>query len=155
MEQPAARHESATVRWLLAHIQRTYAVSPEYLWARTPDFGAFRHPGCGKWFAVLMKGLPREKLGLAGGGVCDVLNVKCDPNLRGSVLDGRHFFPAYHMNKAHWVSVILDDELPRDTLRVLLDLSYQSLNPKKARSTGKPEKQTPRGASQDEEMVVY
>ena len=59
------------------------------------------------------------------------------------------------MNKAHWVSIILDDELPRDTLRVLLDLSYQSLNPKKARNTGKPEKQTPRGASQDEEMVVY
>lgn len=139
MEQPAAKPDSSIVRWLVAHIQKTYAVSPEYLWVKTPDFGAFRHPGCGKWFAVLMKGLPREKLGLVGGGVCDVLNVKCDPNLRGAVLDGRHFFPAYHMNKAHWVSILLDDELPRDTLMALLDLSYQSLSQKKPRSIRNPE----------------
>lgn len=37
-----------------------------------------------------------------------ILNLKCDPNLAPILYDFRAIFPAYHMNKRHWISVDLN-----------------------------------------------
>ncbi|MGP1506883.1 MAG: MmcQ/YjbR family DNA-binding protein [Campylobacter sp.] len=37
-----------------------------------------------------------------------ILNLKCDPNLAPILHDFRAIFPAYHMNKRHWISVDLN-----------------------------------------------
>ena len=34
-------------------------------------------------------------------------------------------FPAYHMNKQHWISVVLNDSVDDDTVEMLLDMSYK------------------------------
>ena len=44
------------------------------------------------------------KIGLTGEGEVDILNVKCDPILSGSLRMQPGFFPAYHMNKEKWIS---------------------------------------------------
>jgi len=33
-------------------------------------------------------------------------------------------YPAYHMSKAHWVTVILDGTVAEDILKFLLEMSY-------------------------------
>ncbi len=43
--------------------------------------------------------VPKNKLGLAGSDVIDVVNLKCDPILIGSLRKEPGIFPAYHMNK--------------------------------------------------------
>lgn len=131
MERPDGKRYQPMTRWVVDHIGKTYGVQPEFLWARTPNYGTFRHPGKGKWFAVLMMELPRERLGLDQPGSCDILNLKCDPVVKGTLVDGRHIFPGYHMNKEHWISVILDEGLPTDTLTVLIDMSYAGIDWKK------------------------
>ena len=35
-------------------------------------------------------------------------------------------YPAYHMNKTHWISIALDDRVPRVLVQDLLDQSYAS-----------------------------
>lgn len=50
----------------------------------------------------------RDKLGLPGDGEVDILNVKSDPMLIGSYRTQKGFFPAYHMNKENWISILLD-----------------------------------------------
>ena len=40
-----------------------------------------------------------DKLGLPEAGIIDVLNVKSDPLLIGSLRGQDGYFPAYHMNK--------------------------------------------------------
>lgn len=37
-----------------------------------------------------------------------ILNLKCDPNLAPILHDFRAIFPAYHMNKRHWISLDLN-----------------------------------------------
>ena len=69
--------------------------------------------------------LEEKKLGLDGNRIVDVLNVKCDPILIGSLRTQPGFFPAYHMNKDKWISVILDETVPADVIKNLIDLSYQ------------------------------
>ena len=58
-----------------------------------------------------------------GGQPC--VNLKCDPfeaqQLR-DVFDT--ILPGYHMNKRHWITVILDGAVPDAELRRLIDYSY-------------------------------
>ena len=84
----------------------------------------FRHRHNRKWFAIIMD-IPREKLGLPGDGIISVVNVKCDPRLIGSFREEPGIFPAYHMNKAHWLTVALDGSAEEEKLRFLLDMSYE------------------------------
>ncbi len=55
-----------------------------------------------------------------------ILNVKCDPLMIGSLCSMEGIYPAYHMNKTHWISIAMDDRVPRVLVQDLLDQSYAS-----------------------------
>lgn len=88
------------------------------------DTTVLRHGLGGKWFGILMK-VPRDRVGLDGAGMAEILNLKCDPligfGLRQSYAD---ILPAWHMNKQHWISVRLEGDVPEDTLETLIRMSY-------------------------------
>ena len=115
-------------------IRETYGAAPEYLWADSPDACIFRHRENRKWFAIIMT-VQRSKLGLPGGGETDVINVKCGPLLSGSFLGQPGILPAWHMNKTHWLSILLDGTAEEETLRDLLDLSFALTGRKKGQKT--------------------
>ena len=117
---------------IMRHIEKRYGCEPEYLWAKYPDYAVFRHPATKKWFAAFL-GAPRNKLGLSGEDVTTVLNVKCSPLMIGSLLSELGFLPAYHMNKNTWISILLDDSVSDDKIASLLELSYDSVAPKRKR----------------------
>ena len=109
---------------LEAYITEIYSTDGEHLFAKYPSFLVFRHNGNRKWFAVIMD-IPRKNLGLSGDGEISVVNLKCDPILIGSFREETGIFPAWHMNKAHWLSVALDGTASDDSLMFLLDMSYE------------------------------
>ena len=106
-----------------------YGVEGEYLWAKYPNYCVFRHLNNRKWFAAVMD-IPRNKLGLESIEILDVVNVKCDHILIGSLRREPGFFPAYHMNKASWITVALDGSVPDEQIKMLLDMSYDATAPK-------------------------
>ena len=111
------------------YISDEYGVDEEYLFAKHPLFCVFRHSNNRKWFAVVMD-VPKNKLGLEGADALDVVNLKCDPILIGSLRKEPGVFPAYHMSKANWVSVALDGSVPDEKIKLLLDMSYDATAPK-------------------------
>ena len=112
------------------YIQDTYGTQAEYLWADSPGNAVFRHPASKKWYAAMMRVLP-EKLGLAEGEALDVMDIKCSTIMIGSLLATKGFLPAYHMNKDHWISIILDGSVSDGQIIPLLELSYDSVAPKR------------------------
>ena len=110
---------------LRQHILTAYGVEPVRLWARYPGYEVFRRGGSERWFALVME-LPAARLGLSGNGVLDVVNLKCDPILGQSLRQEPGFFPAYHMNKEHWITAALDGSVPKETLCVLLEMSVRA-----------------------------
>ncbi len=120
---------------VIQHIRDTYGVEPEYLWADTPNSAVFRHPASKKWFAIIMD-VPSNRLGLPGETLVDVMNVKCGPVMAGSLLSEKGFLPAYHMNKDHWISILLDGSVSGTQVFPLLELSYDSVAPKRRRKMG-------------------
>lgn len=94
---------------IINYIQNHYGVLPEYLWQDTPNICVFRHQNNRKWFAVVMNDIPAEKLGLKENKSLNLINLKCDPKLAKMILiDHKNIFPAYHMNKKHWISVVIE-----------------------------------------------
>jgi len=91
----------------------------------------FRQPASRKWFAIIMD-VARKSLDLAGDGTADVMDLKCGPMLVGSLLAQDGFRPAYHMSKSSWISVLLDETLPDEEIYPLIELSYDSVAPKRS-----------------------
>lgn len=114
-------------RALFRHIENTYHAQAEYLWQGFPDYAIFRAPNR-KWFALYMPNIPAAALSLAEEKTYAVLNVKIDPQHLSALSLLPCIRPAYHMNKAHWVS-ILADEAADDLLLELIAGSYHLLCP--------------------------
>lgn len=107
---------------LFEWVLETYGTKPDYPWN---DWNAvLRHGENNKWYGLVME-ISEKKLGLQGDRIVDVLNVKCDPILIGTLRRQKGLFPAYHMNKDSWISVLLDGSVPANEVKDLLELSYQ------------------------------
>ncbi len=106
------------------YIKKKYDATPEYLWKRYPDFAVFRHEDNNKWFA-LMAGIPGSKLGLSGEDPIDVINLKIDDLFfRDMLIREDGICPGYHMNKQHWISVLLDGTVSEQRVLDLIDMSF-------------------------------
>lgn len=111
------------------YIQNNYSAEPDYPWVKYPNYEVFRHNSNKKWFALIMD-VPRNKLGLQGKDILDVVNFKCEPALLGSLLGENGFFPAYHMSKVSWITVALDGSVANDKIKMLLDMSFDATAPR-------------------------
>ena len=107
---------------IFAHIQQHYGVEPEYPWAKFPDYAVFRHRHHRKWFAVLMH-IEAHKIGFNDMEKIWVLNVKAKLEAIGSLRMIEGVYPAYHMNKEHWLSLNLA-EINETLLYELIDESF-------------------------------
>lgn len=105
------------------YITENYHEQAEYLWTKFPTYAVFRHSNNKKWFALIAE-IPKQKLIENAEGTAEILNIKCDQALIGSLREEQGFFPAYHMNKASWITVLLDGSVDAEQIKWLLDMSY-------------------------------
>ena len=104
-------------------ISSYYGVEAEYPWIKHPTFAVYRHKDNKKWFAVIME-LSGDKIGIDVERV-NVVNLKCDPLLIGSLLCDKGIHKGYHMNKNYWITVCLDGSVNEEKIKWLLDLSFE------------------------------
>lgn len=113
------------------YVKKKYNTDPDYPW--NDSNVVLRHSDSRKWYAVVMK-VRADKLGMSGTNLVEVMNVKCDPALISVLRTKEGFFPAYHMNKDSWISILLDERVSEQEVKQLLDLSYElTQTEKKAR----------------------
>ena len=106
----------------------TYLTLPDYPFDDWMESAVFRHSDNNKWFAIALR-VSKRKFGIDSDEVVDVVNLKMPTEMFGSfgLRDG--VYPAYHMNKLHWVSVILQ-YAPSDVVRFLLNASFEATKTK-------------------------
>ena len=112
-----------TRKELFQYARDAWGTEPEYPWMDEPSFAVLRHSLGGKWYGLVMN-LPKKTLGLPGEGSVDVLNLKLDPALVYILREQPGYLPAWHMNKTHWLTVLLDGSVPSERIRDLLAQSY-------------------------------
>ena len=105
-----------------------YGTSPDYPFDEDFETAVFRHADNRKWFALSMR-VSRRKFGIDSDEVIDVVNLKLPTEMFGSFGTADGVYPAYHMNKLHWISVLLPDA-PNDVVQFLLNASFEATKTK-------------------------
>ncbi|MCW2602901.1 MAG: MmcQ-like protein [Pseudonocardiales bacterium] len=58
------------------------------------------------------------------------ITLKCEPDFAVALVrDHEAITPGYHMNKRHWITVVLDGTVPPDLIRDLIEGSYELVAP--------------------------
>lgn len=109
---------------LLAYVKNRYGTIPNEPWEKYKGYYTLRTAENNKWYGVCMY-VPYASLGLPQDGKVQIINVKGKPETVEKYLDGRHFLPAYHMNKKHWLTILLTREVDMPLVYTLLDESYR------------------------------
>ena len=109
---------------LTDYIFDAFSVEPDYPFPRDDVTCVFRHTDNRKWFGIMMK-IPYRTLGMNRDGETDIVNIKCDPVLMGSLREKPGFRPAYHMNKDKWITILLDGSAGREEVTALVDMSFR------------------------------
>lgn len=108
---------------ILAYVKEKFDTEPDYHWFKYPSYAVLRHKGGGKWYGLIMN-VPRIKLGLTGEGSAEILDLKCDPELNSLLRSEQGILPAYHMNKKHWITIVLNSSFNKEETYNLINMSY-------------------------------
>ena len=118
-----------TKQEFLEYCLDTYGTAADYPFDEDFETAVLRHASNRKWYAVSMK-VSRRKFGFENDEVIDVVNLKLPTEMFGSFGAADGVYPAYHMNKLHWISVFLPDA-PDDVLRFLVNVSFEATKDKR------------------------
>lgn len=109
----------------------TYSTAADYPFEEDFETAVLRHGGNRKWYAIVMR-VSRRKFGFDCDEVIDVVNLKLPLEMFGSFGPSEGVYPAYHMNKLHWISVLLPDA-ETDLVEFLVNASFEATKDKKKR----------------------
>ena len=118
-------------QFFLEYCLTTYGTSPDYPFDEVFETAVLRHADNRKWYAIVMR-VPRRKFGFDNDEAIDVVNLKLPTEMFGSFGATDGVYPAYHMNKLHWISVLLPDA-PEDVVQFLVNVSFEATKAKRKR----------------------
>ena len=67
--------------------------------------------------------IDKSKLDSNTKGEVEIINIKT--NRVEELLNKKGFYPAYHMNKKYWITIILDESLSDKEIMELISESYE------------------------------
>lgn len=117
----------------LTYCLETYRTAADYPFDEDFETAVFRHTSNRKWYAVMMR-VSRRKFGFDSDELIDVVNLKLPIEMFGSFGAADGVYPAYHMNKVHWISVLLPDAA-EELVAFLVSTSYEATRAKERRKS--------------------
>ena len=113
-----------TVQNIREHVEKLLSSILGLAFKKHPDILAFVNEK-NKWYALFLD-VDYSKLNKNTDITTKVkiLNVKYPTDIILDIIDNKNIFPAYHMNKKHWISIVLDKNIKMETIKELIDISY-------------------------------
>jgi len=113
---------SAQANRIAQFIFQTYGDLPVFPWDKFNRHGVFKNPASQKWYALILC-IDKSKLNPKLLGEVEVMNIKLNEDKILQLHKQEGFYPAYHMNKKSWITIVLDGSV---TDSVLFDLINES-----------------------------
>jgi predicted DNA-binding protein (MmcQ/YjbR family) len=108
---------------IYVYVKDNYNTEPDYPFEDSPKAAVLRHRINRKWYGLIMD-VSYNTVGISKDGMIDIINIKLDPEMIIQLSSQKGFCPAYHMNKTHWITIVLDGSVRDDEIFNLIDLSY-------------------------------
>lgn len=109
---------------IIEYASKKYGDIPEFLWETTPENAVLRRKDTKKWYAALLT-VSKRKLLIDSDEKAEIINLRVPPERLTGLLEKDGFFPAWHMNKKHWCSIILDGGVETELILKFIDESYK------------------------------
>lgn len=104
-------------------LQEEFHTEPEFLWKKYTRYAVFRNRDTHKWYAIFMN-IKSNQLYDSNEEEIEILNVKVSKDEIGKLLKKDGIYPAYHMNKRNWISILLNDTLKDEEIIEKIKESY-------------------------------
>ena len=114
---------------IAVYLKETYGTTPEFLWKKYPGHGVFRNTQNQKWYGIILN-IHASKI-MNEDKEIEILDVKIKPEQLEELLNKPGYYPAYHMNKKNWITLVLDETLSDEEIKQHLDESFHLSNCKK------------------------
>ena len=114
---------------IAVYLKETYGTTPEFLWKKYPGHGVFRNTQKKKWYGIILN-IHASKI-MNEDKEIEILDVKIKPEQLEELLNKPGYYPAYHMNKKNWITLVLDETLSDEEIKQHLDESFHLSNCKK------------------------
>lgn len=114
---------SEQAKSIITYVEQKYQDHLEFLWAKFSGNAVYRRQDNQKWYAVMLS-VSKVKLGLAEDKIVEVLDLRGSPEEIAELIDGKHYFPGYHMNKKHWYTICLDGPVELSEIYERIEKSY-------------------------------
>lgn len=108
---------------IMRYVHDKYGDKFEYLWEKTPQNAVFRRQDNQKWYGAVLT-VKKDRLGFSSEETAEILDLRGHPEEIAQIVDGKKYFPAYHMNKKNWLTICLDNSLELNEIYRRIDDSY-------------------------------
>ncbi len=121
---------SKSSKKVIQYINDKYHDELEYLWPKFPSNAIWRNKTNNKWYGILMV-ISKTKLGINKEEEIEIIDLRYPQEKITEIIDNKNIFAGYHMNKNHWITIILDNNTDLNLVYKLIDISVNlSLNSK-------------------------
>jgi len=108
---------------VIDYIKEKYGDDVEYLWEKFPDNAVARRKDNKKWYLAILT-VTKDKLGFESKEKVEVIDLRAKSEELPELIKQENIYLGYHMNKKHWISLILDGSAPLEDIYKLIDESY-------------------------------
>ena len=110
---------------IIDYFRKKYGDDVEYLWEKFPDNAVVRRKDNKKWYAAILT-VKKNKIGkFKSSENVEVIDLRVDVEELPKLIESPNYYAGYHMNKKHWISIILDGSVDFDELCKRVDDSYK------------------------------
>ena len=117
----SSREEKARDK-VISLFREKYGIEGEMPFSDDNTSIVFRSLKNKKWIGIMMN-IHSSRLSIPGEENVDVINLKHSQAMIPSLIDNHFIFPAWHMNKKTWITVLLSSDLDWDFFSSLVEES--------------------------------
>lgn len=108
---------------VIDYIKSKYNDDVEYLWEKFPDNAVARRKDNSKWYLAILT-VSKDKFNFKSKEKVEALDLRADVDELPELIQQENIYQGYHMNKKHWISIILDNSIDSEEIYKMIDESY-------------------------------
>ena len=108
---------------IIEYVKSKYRSEIEYLWEKFPRNAVCRRADNKKWYLAILS-VRADKLGFDSDEIIEVIDIRADKERVPQLLKSDNIYPAYHMNKKSWITIVLDGSMNISQIFKMIDESY-------------------------------
>lgn len=108
----------------IEYVRKKYGDEPEFLWTKSPNNAVLRRKDSRKWYAAILT-VNGRKIGLNTDKIVEIIDLRMKADDRDNILSREHYYPGWHMNKKSWYTLVLDDCVADEEIKLRITESYE------------------------------